>query len=316
MERQKEVIQNFAMSFARFMEIVEMILKFFELDMLDFTTFDLSYNADHLAAVNLKKQQAYDQPRDDYLIDVQVEKTNEAENARKECTNCAQTEKHFVKKISVDKPSRMGQFGYNDYMKVRNSQSGMIIFLDNFYDRCIQYQPELIAAGSTVERIEKVKVLADKLRDANKDQEAFKKDRIMFTNDRIRVYNELWAMIVDIADVGKIIYADNYGKYQRYVIYGSGSGTHSNILQGTVPADNTITIMDNVTPSTIFTLKNTGTTVLQFCLEDSHNPCTEGVELNPEEEQEIIAGELGAGAILKCTNKSETTEGTYEVEVA
>ena len=40
------------------------------------------------------------------------------------------------------------------------------------------------------------------------------------------------------------------------------------------------------------------------------------MQLDADEEREISAADLGTGSILKCTNTSDTEEGSYEVEVS
>ena len=40
------------------------------------------------------------------------------------------------------------------------------------------------------------------------------------------------------------------------------------------------------------------------------------MQLDADEEREISAADLGTGSILKCTNSSDTEEGSYEVEVS
>ncbi len=179
------------------------------------------------------------------------------------------------------------------------------------------YAAELIAAGFLQAKIDKLQTCYNDLLKADDEQEGFKIEVKKLTNERIEMLNAVWTIVLNICRIGKLIYADNYGKYQQYVLYHSSSEGEPDVFHGNVPAGQTVVILEeNITPTTMFKLMNKGTTILQFCLEDTHNPCIEGVELNPDEEQEIIANELGAGTILKCTNKSQTDEGMYEVEVS
>lgn len=314
MERTEEIKRNYPMSSPVMLEVSGIVTDFYEEDQPDFTAADPSYDQAHLDSVKAKLQEAYDQPTDDYIRDVLSQKTAIVLESLRECQNAVQFDKHFVKKLVEKNPLALEQFGYDEYSEIRDKQPQMVVLMENYYDRCVENQVELLASGYTQEKIEKKKELAEDLKAKNKDQEKYKKNRKKITYNRILVYNALWKMIMDIANFGKLIYTGNYGQYQRYVINES-SDTEPQTYSGVVAADQTVSIISDVAPATVLDLKNTGSTVLQFCLEDTHNPCAAGAELQPGDEQEVVASNLGDGIILKCTNKSTTNDGAYEVVV-
>ena len=192
----------------------------------------------------------------------------------------------------------------------------MIVFMRTFFQMVKKHEAELLAVGASQVLIDGLEGHYVALTKANDLQEFAKRQRIIQTDHRITVYNELWDIITNICRVGKIVFYNNYGKYRQYVLY-KGAGSGSDVLSGDVPAEGTVVILDqNITPETNFKLHNTGTTVLKFCLENNTGECTGGIELSAVEQQEHTALQIGTGTILKCTNKSTTEEGKYEVEVS
>jgi len=298
-------------------QIAHVIRDCFHIDLADFTAFDLDLNAAyHTNLVNLIVA-AEDAPDHEYLMDQLAQKTVIVEENMTLCRNTTQLMKPFIEKAFPGKKATWNLFGYDDYDDARNSQHKMYNFMKKLYKTAILYAAELIAAGFTQIKIDKLQTCYLDLMRADDEQESFKIEIKKMTNERIEMLNAVWSIVLNICRIGKLIYADNYGKYQQYVLYHSSSEGEPDVFHGNVPAEQTVVVLEeNITPTTMFKLINKGTTILQFCLEDTHNPCVEGVELNPDEEQDIIANELGAGTILKCTNKSTDTEGMYEVEVS
>jgi len=263
-----------------------------------------------------KIQTAQNAQQDDQTIDILAQKTQDVNDAMTEIRETFYKMRYFLEEAFKEKIHILNEFGYNDYNRVRNSQHEMMDFITTLVKASGKYSVELIAAGYTQAAIDKLTTLKEQLINANDDQEYYKKERKALNQERVMLINEAWAIAQDICRAGKIIYSDNYAKYQQYVLYEGEGGSSGNTHSGNVPPGQTVVILsEGIESGTALTLGNTGQTVLKYCLEDDENPCTVGVDVNPGDEVVTTGGDLGTGTILKVTNLSDTVEGMFLVEV-
>lgn len=286
-------------------------------DLAFFTAYDLDFNAafitlfeDLIAAEEAMPDYEFMQ---DQLAILTTDVNDKMESGRK----IYRLLKPYVEKTFPDRQDIWNLFGADDYKNIRNSQVGLTAFLAKVHGAAVKYRTELNDAGYTDENIDKIILAHDDIVKTNVEQDDFKIQMKEQTNERIRKMNAMWEPVLRINQVGKTIFEDDYGKWQQYVIYHSSTPGEPDVYSGSVPAGQTIVaLQENITPSTVFTLKNPGSTILEYCLGETPEPCSGGIVLNPGEDLETTASEMGTGSILKVTNKSETEEGAYEVEVS
>ena len=108
------------------------------------------------------------------------------------------------------------EFGYDNYDRVRQSQTGMIGFMENFHRVAEKYKEKLIAENYTQERIDEIKALREKLHLSNEKQEAFKKGRPVLTQDRIILLNKPWDTAVIVHKAAKNIFHEDAAKFAQY----------------------------------------------------------------------------------------------------
>jgi hypothetical protein len=101
-------------------------------------------------------------------------------------------------------------------------QAEMIQFMNRLHVTATKYHEQLATVSFTQERIDEINAIKRELDNADQQQENLKKNRANITQERLTKLNACWNEISEIARLGKLIFANDFGKYQRYVIYPNG----------------------------------------------------------------------------------------------
>ncbi len=187
-------------------------------DITDFTSFDSTISAEYPNQISGAIDAVLAVKSDQVIIDEQVEKTQNLNEAMGQCTNAFRTVAFFVRKAFKDNKAVQNQFGLNDIEKVRNNQARMILFMEELAETAQKYQADLVAAGCNEAVITALPEKAATLRTANTEQEKFKKDRGLYTQERVQKLNELYKLMVPISEIAQIIYADDPARLARYLL--------------------------------------------------------------------------------------------------
>ena len=78
------------------------------------------------------------------------------------------------------------------------------------------YRAALLAAGCNAEVIASLPVLAAALKTADRNQEKFKKDRGVLTQDRVGYLNALYKLLAPIDAVARFIFKDDPTRLSKY----------------------------------------------------------------------------------------------------
>lgn len=281
-----------------------------------FAAYDPDFNEDYIDDFSNLIDAADAFPTHETMMDLLSQKTETYKVKMTVARKIYKWMKPYIEKAFPDSKKTWNTFGYDNYDAARNNQKELPDFMKNLHYVATMYAVQLNAAGFTQDKIDEIQSSYQDLVIASDEQEQFKMQILKATDDRIEAMNAMWRPVMLISRIGKMIFEDDYGIYQLFVLYESSSPGEPDIEQGNVPAGQTVVVMEDVAPSFVFNLKNPGSTVLEYCLGDDHAPCSAGIELNPGDEHQTTAADLGTGTILKVTNKSETEEGSYEVEVS
>ncbi len=318
METPKKETRKFGMSDPDMLEDARLIHGYFETDKVDMIAFDATmddpFADDFLAEIDAAEALS----GDDQLIDVLVEATETVEEAMTKGRNGFQTLKYFIERAFPENKSVWDQFGYNDYEKASRSQSRFIQFLLKAHKWAVKYTVQLNAVGCTNARIAEIKTLAENIQSFNLDQETEKGTRPEETDNRIKALNRIWATLSRIRRAGKLIYFNNFGKYQRYL--GPSATSSGNPLTGTVATSSVKKVLEGgFTASTPFKLQNIGDTSLRFglCQTATEIPAETGITLAPGAEQNITVNMLGeydeTHTFINVLNLSSEAAGKYKV---
>ncbi|MBI5215067.1 MAG: hypothetical protein HY960_04890 [Ignavibacteriae bacterium] len=136
------------------------------------------------------------------------------------CGSAFQLFKPFVLDAFPNNLAKQKEFGFDDYEEAIRSQPKLILFMKKVSMAAVKYTPELLAANCTQARIDELASLHTQLDSANTSQEVEKDHRTVEAQDRILLLNKVWERTSDVANIGKLLYANDYARYQRFVLYG------------------------------------------------------------------------------------------------
>lgn len=185
-------------------------------DKTQFENFDPSFSASFLDEYGNKITLAEAAPDDEAVNGMVVSYTTVVEEKMKLNRDKFQAAKYFVDKAFPNDLGKQIEFGYREYDKARLSQDKMVLFMKGLYTTCQKYKAKLNEANFTDENIAQIQQFAVELDEANQAQNQFNKNRPTLTQDRIKKVNAVWEAMGKICSAGKIIFASDYAKLQRY----------------------------------------------------------------------------------------------------
>ena len=218
----------------------------------DKQTFDDPFLANWQAAITASENA----DTDEQYLDQQTGKTNAVAKDMDACREKYGKTKYFVLKAFPDDTAIQNEFGFNDYLSIRNSQTGLRKFMTTMNKVANKYKTQLNAVGFDQPAIDEILTLGQSLEDGDTDQEVFKKSRPVATQTRRSTHNATWAFRKQVADAAKIIYATNFAKYQQYLLPPSETSAEDTSIKGTVTDEDT----NNPIPEATWTIGSLGLT--------------------------------------------------------
>ena len=313
MVKKKEVIRDYRMTDADLAQLGDKAVGLIERDLAQLDTYGIDDEDKDWIADTTEAFKNY--PTDEELEGEVSDKTEEKDEA-------ADVVKVDVRSIMVRVSNGFGEKSAK-YRKF--GTKGMDELDDNDLHR-LGSRVERVATGYLAKLEEEgltqdiIDALADKNKvfdDAIDAKDEAVRERDISTEDRIELANSLYAKIVKVFNAGKDYWVNkDEAKYNDYVIYEGGST--GGPLEGTVDGGATKNIMDGgFDDETNFLLQNTGTVSLTFCRASAGDvACSEGQAVEPGEEVEVVAADLGTGNFLNVTNPDSAGEaGSYKVTV-
>ena len=181
-----------------------------------FIAFDPDYGGDFAQTWLSDIVASEEAPSDEEVLGEQVSTTADINNVMKQCQSKVQIVKRYVLKSFANKKSVLKKYGFDNYDKVKNSQTGMYKFMKNLHKAAKKDAAVLIENKYTQEQIDEILTLANSLVQLNETQEGKKSDRPLATRDRIELNNTVWAKTSMVYRDGKIIFKDDPIKLKQY----------------------------------------------------------------------------------------------------
>ncbi|MBI9036642.1 MAG: hypothetical protein JEY97_00795 [Bacteroidales bacterium] len=218
MSKIKRILKKFKGTDAEMLEEARIKANALKIDIDLFAAFDPKFTIEYVNAFDAKIVKAEAEIVDNVIKDQLAAKTATVENILDSCRKKYRSVKYFVGIAFENNKAVQNEFGFNDYNTSRRSQVKMLVFMRQLGISAKRYQSELIAAGMTEESINEIETLSNDLSLSNEQQEDFKKQRVLLTQSRIILYNEVWDYVRQVARAGKIIFEDNPAKYAIYLL--------------------------------------------------------------------------------------------------
>lgn len=216
-------------------------------DIADFTAQDAMFTPAYATAWQAAITAAENEPTDETYLDIQEQKKKLADTELANSRDLFQKSKYTIDKAFGSNAGILHEFGYDNYDTARKSHSGMQSFLANFFTAATKYSTQLITAGYTAEKIAAIPVQKKALEDAAIAWKNHDLGRGAAKQNRVIKLNAVWQYRREVAKAAKYIYADNYAKYQQYLLPASEESADTFVISGVVTDAATNTPLAGVT---------------------------------------------------------------------
>ena len=225
MSKPNEVHRNYAISDSEMVVSSNVYRALFIDDKADFSQFDSGFADPFSDNWGTAIATAEGVSQDVELIDQMAQLTEIVNAKMKVATDYYQRIKYYMEKAFPDSIAIQNEFGRNDYEKARKSTPKLISFMKALSTAILKYNAQLVASGCTQEFLDEAPNIMDELREAENNQEIFKKTRPVETQKRLEEMNTCWDFSKIVCQAGKIIYSENAAKYNQYVLPGEAPKT-------------------------------------------------------------------------------------------
>ena len=214
-----------------------------------FTAFDPTLNATFMSAWQADIDAAEGQESDELYRDRIQVSTQTVSETLNLCRSKYNELKYYVQKAFATDAARQQEFGLDDYDIVRQSDTKMLEFMRRMHEVAQGYAAQLTdpSVGYSNDKIDEIKILADRLEVDNTEQEVKKKQQSTATQTRIQRYNAMWDKRTLVARAAKIIFATDYASYQKYLLPPSESPDTDFALRGIVRSATTGSPIEDAT---------------------------------------------------------------------
>lgn len=185
MSKVTETRRIFAIADDIMLQASRVMYTMFNQDKNSFLSFDSDFADPFGDNWDAKNKEGLEIANDNYYRDKLTEYTSIVQQKMENCRNAFQKSKYFIEKAFPNQPTIWNQFGFNDYITIRNSENNMIKFMEILHNTAQIHQDKLLPVGFTEENINELKVLGDELRNADLDQEVFKKNALILPNKEL-----------------------------------------------------------------------------------------------------------------------------------
>ncbi len=184
------------------------------------------WRADYDAAVAIQSDESF--------VDEIAETTQEVQAAMAEARRVYIRTKFAVVRAWPGNAARANQFGFDDYKNIRKSDKLMFHFMDELHKQAVKNTAALNAVNFLAADIASIRTAADAIAAADSEQENLKKDRLLLTQQRTELLIIVWTKRQLVAAAAKVLYMDNYAKYQQYLLPPSESSPEDFAIMGMV----------------------------------------------------------------------------------
>lgn len=137
----------------------------------------------------------------------------------------------YAREAFDDSPAKQRVFGQDTWAKARNDQQKMVkaLKLAHSFANVDPYKSALIAEGMTTGDIADLLTIAGNIDLKDGLQEKAKSGRGVTTEERIKVYNIVWAREQKISIASEYVYRDDAAKRAQYLLYPQASGESTTV---------------------------------------------------------------------------------------
>lgn len=243
----EKIVRHYKISDLEMREDSVTVHALFDADVADFTAFDPTLNPTYAGAWQAAITAADAVDTDEHYRDLIQQKTELVNQAMGLCRKKYNDVKYFALKAFPGNAAVQKEFGFDNYNSARQSDTKLQEFMKTMHATAEKYKLTLteVTIGYSQPQIDEILTLASQLDADNITQEVFKKEQLTNTQNRITKLNAVYAYRTQIAQAAKIIYEDNFAKYQQYLLPASGTDSSDYAITGIVQDSATNTPINN-----------------------------------------------------------------------
>ena len=189
-----------------------------EEDIADFVAFDSTLSSESTLLLKDAVNALLAGETDSSVLKVQAELTQDVLNAMANCNTARKTIMFFARKAFANNKAVLSQFGQDDVRKARRNQVKTVAIMHRFAKTATQYKAQLVAEGCNEILIDQLPEFSETLQLTNDNQENYKDERGIKTQDRIEKLNMVYLKLKQLSDISKIIYSDDPARMKKYTL--------------------------------------------------------------------------------------------------
>ncbi len=128
---------------------------------------------------------------------------------------------NYVKLLYPDNRAVLTLFGYNEYEESIRTPYGINSLLLSAFEKAnsLVYKGDLVALGFTESDILLLFTLAEEVYAIHLEQSAINSSNKLITEQRVTLYNQVWAIMRKISSVAEEVFPDSYARQRNLRLY-------------------------------------------------------------------------------------------------
>jgi hypothetical protein len=213
-----EITRKSHVADAILLEFAGTVIDYLPNDLSKFTAYDPDLNQDKADLVKSTYDNILTYGTDNIEVGIVIGLTEKLSDEFKKCISLFKDVRYFANKKFGTSPAILKEFGLGKYAKARKSQPAMIVFMHELDLTVQKYKVELKEAGLKETVIAGIKPAATALEESNSGQESGKGHRMVKTEGRILLLNNLYDLLQEFSEASRRVFENDALSRSHYVL--------------------------------------------------------------------------------------------------
>jgi hypothetical protein len=162
-----------------------------------------------------------DTEKDDDYIDTQLLMTQTLDESMEKGRDLLQTVFFYVERAFPGKKAEAGYFGKDRYEVARKTPLKLVELMNKCAEAAseAEYLDKLTVKGLNSQTIDDLKDTAVNIKTNFEKRDKYISNRKKITEERNQILNKIWGFMSSVSDASKLVYKNDYAKFQQYVLY-------------------------------------------------------------------------------------------------
>lgn len=162
-----------------------------------------------------------DTEKDDDYIDTQLLMTQTLDESMEKGRDLLQTVFFYVERAFPGKKAEAAYFGKDRYEAARKTPLKLVELMNKCAEAAseAEYLDKLTIKGLNSQTIDDLKDTAVIIKTNFEKRDKYISNRKKITEERNQILNKIWGFMSSVSDASKLVYKNDYAKFQQYVLY-------------------------------------------------------------------------------------------------